>query len=150
MHIKKLKTNIKLNKIMKKFFKQLFCKHEWETSSNSLSVEDFYTHKNTVVSEIHKVCKKCGKQIIMTIVLCLVCTLSFTSCSEQARVRALGGKMKIEVPAGYKVTSATWKESELFYFLEPMEDGYVPKEKKFAESSGFGILESEVTFIEKR
>lgn len=135
---------------MKKFFKQLFCKHEWETSSNSLSVEDFYTHKNTVVSEIHKVCKKCGKQIIMTIVLCLVCTLSFTSCTEQVRVRNFGGKMEIEVPAGYKVTSATWKESELFYFLEPMEDDYVPKEKKFVESSGYGIWESEVTFIEKR
>ena len=135
---------------MKKFFKQLFCKHEWKTSSNSLSIEDFYTHKNTVVSEIHKVCKKCGKQIIMAIVLCLVCTLSFTSCTEQERVRNFGGKMEIEVPTGYKVTSATWKESELFYFLEPMEDGYVPKEKKFVESSGYGIWESEVTFIEKR
>lgn len=65
---------------MKKFFKQLFCKHEWKTSSNSLSIEDFNTHKNTVVSEIHKVCKKCGKQIIMAIALFLVCTLSFTSC----------------------------------------------------------------------
>ena len=50
---------------MRKFFKQLFSKHDWETSSNSLSVEDFYTHKKIVVSEIHKVCNKCGKQIIM-------------------------------------------------------------------------------------
>jgi hypothetical protein len=57
--------------------------------------------------------------------------------------------MEIEVPAGYKVTSATWKETELFYFLEPMEEGYVPKEKKFVESSSYGILECEVTFKEK-
>lgn len=70
---------------MKKIFKQLFCKHEWETSSNSLSIEDFYTHKNTVVSEIHKVCKKCGKQIVMAIALFLVCTMSFGQESSYVR-----------------------------------------------------------------
>jgi hypothetical protein len=82
--------------------------------------------------------------------LSLLTILSFSSCTEQMMVRGLGGKMEIEVPAGYKVTSATWKEAELFYFLEPMEDDYVPKEKKFVESSSYGILESEVTFKEKR
>ena len=86
----------------------------------------------------------------MAIVLCLVCTVIFTSCTEQIRTRKFGGTMVIEVPAGYKVTSATWKEAELFYFLEPMEEVYVPKEKKFVESSSFGILESEVIFKEKR
>lgn len=82
--------------------------------------------------------------------LSLLTILSFSSCTEQFRVREFGGKMDIEVPAGYKVTSATWKEAELFYFLEPMEEGYVPKNKKFVESSSYGILESEVTFKEKR
>jgi hypothetical protein len=82
--------------------------------------------------------------------LSLLNILSFSSCTEQTRVRNFGGKMEIEVPSGYKVTSATWKETELFYFLEPMEEGYVPKEKKFVESSSYGILESEVTFKEKR
>ena len=135
---------------MKKFFKQLFCKHEWETSSNSLSIEDFYTHKNTVVSEIHKVCKKCGKQIVMVIALCLVCTLSFTSCTEQIRTRTFGGTMVIDVPNGYKVTSATWKETDLFYFMEPMEEGYTPNEKMFVESSSYGMLESKIIFKEKR
>lgn len=84
------------------------------------------------------------------LLLSLLTILSFSSCTEQIRVREFGGKMEIEVPAGYKVTSATWKEAELFYFLEPMEDDYVPKEKKFVESSSYGILESEVTFKEKR
>lgn len=84
------------------------------------------------------------------LLLSLLTILSFSSCTEQFRVREFGGKMEIEVPAGYKVTSATWKEAELFYFLEPMEDDYVPTEKKFVESSAYGILESEVTFKEKR
>lgn len=82
--------------------------------------------------------------------LSLLTILSFSSCTEQERARNFGGKIEIEVPAGYKVTSATWKEAELFYFLEPMEEGYVPKEKKFIESSCYGFWESEVTFKEKR
>jgi hypothetical protein len=82
--------------------------------------------------------------------LSILTILSFSSCTEQERARNFGGKIEIEVPAGYKVTSATWKECELFYFLEPMEEGYVPKEKRFIESSSYGIFESEVTFKEKR
>ena len=84
------------------------------------------------------------------IFLSLLTILCLSSCTEQIRTRAFGGSMVIDIPAGYKVTSATWKETELFYFLEPMEESYVPKEKKFVESSSYGILESEVTFKEKR
>lgn len=84
------------------------------------------------------------------LLLSLLTILSFSSCTEQERVRNFGGKIEIDVPSGYKVTSATWKESELFYFLEPMEEGYVPTEKKFVESSCYGFWESEVTFKEKR
>lgn len=90
------------------------------------------------------------KKIFMAIALCLVCALTFISCTEQMMVREFGGSLTVDVPAGYKVTSATWKEAELFYFLEPMEEGYVPKEKKFVESSSYGIWESEVVFKEKR
>jgi hypothetical protein len=31
-----------------------------------------------------------------------------------------------------------------------MEDEYTPKEKKFIESSSYGVWESEVIFVEKR
>jgi hypothetical protein len=84
------------------------------------------------------------------LLLSILTILSFSSCTEQERARNFGGKIEIEVPAGYKVTSATWKEAELFYFLEPMEEGYVSTEKKFVESSCYGFWESEVTFKEKR
>lgn len=90
------------------------------------------------------------KKFLMAIALCIVCTLSFTSCTEQIRTRAFGGTMEIEIPAGYKITSATWKETDLFYFLEPMEEGYVPKDKMFIESSSYGMLESKIIFKEKR
>lgn len=89
------------------------------------------------------------KKIFMAIALCLVCALTFTSCTEQMRTRTFGGTMSIDVPDGYKVTSATWKENDLFYFMEPMEEGYTPKEKMFIESSSYGVLESKIIFKEK-
>lgn len=79
----------------------------------------------------------------------LIVLLSLTSC-EQYTARMFGGNVDIKVEKGYKVTSATWKESDLFYFIEPMEEDYQPKVKKFIESSNLGILESEVVFIESK
>lgn len=73
-----------------------------------------------------------------------------TSCTENIRTRRFGGTLDINVKKGYKVTSATWKENQLFYFIEPMEYDYNPKEKRFIESSSYGILESEVIFIESK
>lgn len=82
--------------------------------------------------------------------LSLLTILSFSSCTEQIRTRTFGGTMVIDVPSGYKVTSATWKETDLFYFMEPVEEGYVPKDKMFIESSSYGMLESKIIFKEKR
>lgn len=75
--------------------------------------------------------------------------LFLTSC-EQYVARKFGGDVDIKVEKGYKVTSATWKESNLFYFIEPMEEDYQPKVKKFIESSNLGVFESEVVFIENK
>lgn len=83
------------------------------------------------------------------IFISLIGILSLTSC-EQYVARKFGGSVNINVEKGYKVTSATWKESNLFYFIEPMEEDYKPKVKKFIESSNLGVLESEVIFIESK
>lgn len=84
-------------------------------------------------------------------ILFIIATVAlFSSCTGQERARMYGGNTKINVPAGYKVTSATWKENDIFYFIEPMEDEYKPKEKVFVESSSWGVLESKVTFVETR
>ena len=80
----------------------------------------------------------------------IISVVFFSSCTEQIRARQFGGNIDIDVPAGYKVTSATWKECNLFYFIEPMEEGYEPKEKMFIENSAYGVMESQITFKEKR
>lgn len=86
------------------------------------------------------------KKILGTIATILL----LASCTSQNMARNFGGEVTIKVPSGYKVTSATWKDNDIFYFIEPMEQDYTPKEKKFVESSSFGVWESEVTFVESR
>ena len=80
----------------------------------------------------------------------LFALVAMCSCTQNQMARSYGGKMTIELPKGEKLINATWKESNLFYLTEPMEEGYVPKSKKFRESSNFGVWESEITFVESR
>ena len=87
---------------------------------------------------------------IKTIIALVALLMVATSCTDQHMARRYGGKMKIELPKGEKLMMATWKEANLFYLTEPMDSGYVPKEKVFKESSNFGVWESEITFIERR
>lgn len=74
----------------------------------------------------------------------------FVSCTENQRVRHFGGKMTIRLPVGQKLVIATWKDSNLFYLLEPMDSNYTPKVKTFIEDSQFGMWESKITFIESK
>ena len=80
----------------------------------------------------------------------LFALVAMCSCTQNQMARTYGGKMTIELPKGEKLINATWKESNLFYLTEPMEEGYIPKSKKFRESSNFGVWESEITFVESR
>ena len=87
---------------------------------------------------------------IRTIIALAALLMITTSCTEQHVARRYGGKLKIELPKGEKLIMATWKESDLFYLTEPMDSGYVPKEKVFRESLSLGVFESEIIFMESR
>lgn len=71
-------------------------------------------------------------------------------CCENCTTRSLGGTMTINVEPGYKVTNATFKVDEVWYFVEPMEANYTPKQKKFVEKSMYGALEGTIIFNETR
>lgn len=86
---------------------------------------------------------------IYSAILLLVMMMT-TACTEQSMTRNFGGKMNIKLPKGERLLTATWKDSNLFYLTEPMDSDYVPKNKKFVESSSFGVWESEITFIETK
>lgn len=95
--------------------------------------------------------KKFIKNIGFLIFAVVLCVIILCSCTANERARQYGGTQTIEVPKGYKVIEATWKDgSELWYLMEPMEDNYVPNTKIFQESSKYGIIEGTVKFVESR
>lgn len=78
----------------------------------------------------------------------LVCVTS--SCTENQRVREFGGEMTVKLEPGQKLMMATWKEDNLFYLTEPMDENYEPKTKVFQENSSYGIMETKVIFVEQK
>lgn len=82
------------------------------------------------------------------ILFCLL-ALCAVSC-ENYTTRKLGGTMTIDVEPGYKVTNATFKGDEIWYFIEPMDALYTPKQKKFVEKSKYGALEGTIIFNETK
>ena len=87
---------------------------------------------------------------IYSVIALFVLMMTAVSCTEQSMKRNFGGKMSIKLPKGERLLTATWKEADLFYLTEPMDSDYIPKNKKFVESSSFGVWESEITFIETK
>lgn len=84
------------------------------------------------------------------LILSIFAALALSGCTENTRARAFGGKVDISVPAGQKVIGATWKESDLWYLTESMEESYQPKVKTLQESSAFGLMEGKVIFRESK
>lgn len=85
---------------------------------------------------------------IVIAAVALVCLTS--SCTENQRVREFGGTMTVKLEPGQKLMMATWKEDNLFYLTEPMDENYQPKTKTFQESSSYGLLETKVIFVESK
>ena len=83
------------------------------------------------------------------ILFVIVTVFCLTSCSQMMS-RNFGGTTKIKLNPGERLVEATWKESNLWYLVEPMDSDYVPKIKTFKESSVFGAMEGEVIFIESK
>lgn len=82
------------------------------------------------------------------ILICLA-AIAVVGC-ENFTTKHWGGTMTIDVEPGYKVTSATFKEDEIWYFVEKMDNTYVPTQKKLVEKSMFGALEGTIIFNETR
>ena len=88
---------------------------------------------------------KIGIIIVIVILIANLC-----SCTSNQRAKHWGGSMTINVEPGYKVTMATFKEANMWYMVEPMDDDYVPKDKILIEDSNWGMIEGKVTFHESR
>ena len=87
---------------------------------------------------------------IFTVIAFAALLFTCSSCTEHTRARTWGGTESITLDPGQKLVEVTWKENNIWYLTEPMEEGYVPKTKIFQEDSRFGVMEGKVIFTECR
>ena len=83
------------------------------------------------------------------LLIILLLLLSLASCTHY-KARKLGGDVTIYLNPGEKLVEVTWKNNNLWYLVEPMEEDYEPKVKVFKENSNAGIFEGSVTFRERK
>ena len=72
---------------------------------------------------------------------------SFRGC-KQSVVKNFGGSMTVELEPNKKLVNATWKDNNL-WVLVTERTNESPKVYNFTEKSAMGVLQGNVTIIEK-
>lgn len=85
------------------------------------------------------------RKMLACVVLLLVV---LTGCTENQRVRALGGAAKMTLPAGQKLVQVTWKDVNLWYLTRPMKAGETAETYTFQEKSNLGMMEGKFIITE--
>ena len=73
-----------------------------------------------------------------------------TSCTENERVKAWGGKGTINLPKGKKLVNVTWKETQIWYLTRNMDSNDVAETYEFHEESSYGVIEGTYKIIETK
>jgi len=76
--------------------------------------------------------------------------ISLASCTQNARVKAWGGKGTINLPKGQKLVNITWKETEIWYLTRPMDSTDVAETYRFQEESSLGVMEGTYNIVETK
>lgn len=76
------------------------------------------------------------------IIILSLLVISFTSCTQNQRARTFGGTETVELQPNEVILNATWKNDEMWLFVEDT----VTHTKSFREKSSFGLIEGEVKF----
>lgn len=79
----------------------------------------------------------------------VVAVLLIAACTDNYRAKNMGGTMKVELPAGQRLVTVTWKEQELWYLTRPRTAEEQPVTWTFKEKSDLGIQEGTVILQEK-
>jgi hypothetical protein len=86
------------------------------------------------------------KQFIAYIVVALL----LTACTENQKVKTFGGTGHLNLPAGQKLVTVTWKETNLWYLTRPMTVTDSVETYEFVEESNFGMVEGKYIIKESR
>lgn len=84
----------------------------------------------------------------MKLAMILVVAALTAGCSQQYLAKNGGGTATIDLPAGQKLVTATWKETSLWYLTRAAKPGEKPEALVFKESSSLGVIEGTVIFQE--
>jgi hypothetical protein len=76
-------------------------------------------------------------------------SLALVSCTQNIRAKAYGGTAEVDLPAGTKLVTATWKDAQLWYLVRPAKPGEAPETLTLHEQSSFGVIQGKVVFREK-
>lgn len=84
----------------------------------------------------------------MKYVLLLFIFVGFIGCTDQQRAKSFGGTATIDLPAGKKLVSVSWKETNLWYCTRDRRQGEPIERYEYKESSSLGLVEGDMIIIE--
>lgn len=82
------------------------------------------------------------------LITCLVLFI-FAGCTDNQRARSFGGNATIHIEKDQKLVNITWKEADMWILTRTRKEGEKPETYFFKESSNFGMMEGQVTVVEK-
>jgi hypothetical protein len=84
-------------------------------------------------------------------VLCIALfgSVVFSGCTAQERARSFGGTAEVKLPAGRKLITVTFKETDIWYLTRAAKPDEKPETYEFTESASWGILEGKVIIREQ-
>ena len=85
--------------------------------------------------------------LIFAIVIIFIIAASINGC--HGATRSFGGEMTVELEPGQKLEEITWKEEPLWILTRPMREGESAETHIFYEDAEWGVLEGQVTVVEK-
>ncbi len=86
------------------------------------------------------------KLVIVSLILVFFASVS---CTENFKVKKMGGKMKVELPVGKKLVNVTWKEDNMWVLTRDRHEDEKVDTFTFKEKSSMGVMEGTIIFIEK-
>lgn len=92
-------------------------------------------------------CEEKGNVITGTLILVFIIS-AIVLGGEQFFARSFGGHQVIELKAGERLKTITWKKGDL-WLLTYKDSSVEPRTYNFNEDSLLGVLEGSVTIVEK-
>lgn len=82
--------------------------------------------------------------------LSMISIFAMVSCTQNEMAKNYGGTASINLPAGQKLVTITWKDQQLWYLTRKMNPSDSAESYIFKEESSYGIIEGSVILNESK